>query len=72
MTIPNGVFCVPSNVSPHFYIFWIPMLAFEALLCSLAVIRGFRTYRSNRTSIFHNGRELVAILIRDSLIYFLV
>ncbi|KJA21582.1 hypothetical protein HYPSUDRAFT_87987 [Hypholoma sublateritium FD-334 SS-4] len=72
MTIPNGMFCVPGNVSPHFYTFWIPMLAFEALLCTLAVIRGLRTYRSNRTSIFHSGRELVAILIRDSLIYFVV
>ncbi|KAH9478051.1 hypothetical protein JR316_0010288 [Psilocybe cubensis] len=32
--IPGGAFCVPANVTPHFYAFWIPMLAFETLLCT--------------------------------------
>lgn len=71
MVIPGGMFCIPNNVSTHFFAFWIPMLAFETLLCGLALIRGFQTYRSNGT-LFQSGRQLVAILIRDSIFYFLV
>jgi len=70
-TIPGGKFCVPSNVPPHFYTFWIPMLGFETLLCALALVRGFQTFRSNG-SLFHSGRQLVGILVRDSLMYFMV
>jgi hypothetical protein len=69
--IPGGLFCVPSGVSTHFYTFWIPMLAFESLLCTLALIRGFQTYRA-KGSLFHSSRQLVGILIRDSVLYFLV
>ncbi|KAF8198515.1 hypothetical protein BJ912DRAFT_1020456 [Pholiota molesta] len=69
--IPDGLFCVPNNVTSHFYAFWIPMLAFEFLLCLLALIRGFQTYRSNG-SLFRSGRRLVGILVRDSLMYFVV
>jgi len=69
--VPGGLFCVPSGVSTHFYTFWIPMLAFESLLCTLALIRGFQTYRA-KGSLFHSSRQLVGILIRDSVLYFLV
>ncbi|KAF9041547.1 hypothetical protein BJ165DRAFT_1406462 [Panaeolus papilionaceus] len=66
-----GMFCVPSNVPKNFYTFWIPMLAFECLLCVLALIRGFQTFRSNG-SLFQSGRKLVGVLIRDSIFYFLI
>ncbi|KAF8157218.1 hypothetical protein B0H34DRAFT_712762 [Crassisporium funariophilum] len=69
--IPGGMFCVPSGVSQSFYMFWIPMLAFEFLLCTLALVRGFQTLRSDG-SLFRSGRQLVSILIRDSVLYFLV
>ncbi|KDR66617.1 hypothetical protein GALMADRAFT_147830 [Galerina marginata CBS 339.88] len=71
LPISGGTFCVPFGISPHFYVFWIPMLAFESLLCFLALVRGFQTFKSNG-SLFHSGRQLVGILVRDSLIYFLV
>jgi len=71
VAIPGGTFCVPFGVSPHFYVFWIPMLAFECLLCFLALVRGFQTFKS-KGSLFHSGRQLVGILVRDSLMYFLV
>ncbi|KAF9473935.1 hypothetical protein BDN70DRAFT_348524 [Pholiota conissans] len=71
IVIPGGMFCLANNISPHFYVFWIPMLSFEFLLCLLAVIRGFQTYRSNG-SLFRTGRKLVGILIRDSVVYFFV
>jgi hypothetical protein len=69
--IPGGLFCVSSGISTHFYTFWIPMLAFESLLCVLALIRGFQTYRA-KGSLFHSSRQLLGILIRDSVLYFLV
>ena len=69
--IPGGKFCVPRNVSGHFFIFWIPMLAFESLLCTLALVQGFRTFK-NEGGIFRNARQLVALLVRDSIFYFLV
>jgi len=72
ISIPTGgKFCVPSGVPKHFYMFWIPLLAYECILCALALIKGFQTFR-NRGSLFQNGRHLVAILVRDSLLYFFV
>ncbi|TEB31061.1 hypothetical protein FA13DRAFT_478427 [Coprinellus micaceus] len=71
VNIPNGKFCMPHGVSDKFYIFWVPMLAFECLLCTLALIRGFQAFVSDG-SLFRRGRELVQILLRDSVLYFLV
>ncbi|KAJ7245638.1 hypothetical protein B0H12DRAFT_1127415 [Mycena haematopus] len=64
-------FCVPSTVPHYFFAFWIPILCFESLLCALALYRGFQTFRAS-DPVFQSGRHLVAILIRDSVFYFLV
>ncbi|RXW14853.1 hypothetical protein EST38_g11004 [Candolleomyces aberdarensis] len=71
INIPHGTFCVPTGVSDKFYTFWIPMLAFECLLCTLALIRGFQAFVTDG-SLFRAGRHLVRILLRDSVLYFLV
>jgi len=68
---PNLIFCVPFNISHHFFAFWIPMLAFETLLCGLALYKGYETFRSS-TSPYRSGQRLVNILIRDSVLYFLI
>ncbi|KAF9041395.1 hypothetical protein BJ165DRAFT_282735 [Panaeolus papilionaceus] len=68
--IPNGKFCVLSNVS-RFFLFWVPVVAFECLLCALAIIKGVQTFRSHG-SLFDDGRRLIGILIRDSALYFVV
>ena len=47
------------------------MLSFETILCTLAVVRAFQMYQPSR-SLFDSGRQLVAVLVRDSLMYFLV
>ena len=47
------------------------MLSYECLLCVLVLIQGFRRFKSD-SSIFRSGKRLVNILIRDSIIYFLV
>lgn len=69
--VTGVTFCTPLTISSHFYAFWIPMLAFEILLCALAVFRGYQTYKSS-ISRFQSGRHLVEILVRDSVLYFLV
>jgi hypothetical protein len=69
--ILGTTFCVPFGVPDYFFAFWIPIIGFESLLCGLALYRGFQTFRASG-SLFQSGRHLVAILIRDSVLYFLV
>ena len=47
------------------------MLSYDCFLCVLVLFQGFRRFRSD-SSIFRSGKRLVSILIRDSVIYFLV
>ncbi|KAL0958455.1 hypothetical protein HGRIS_000597 [Hohenbuehelia grisea] len=70
--IPGGTFCVPDEVGDHFYLFWVPILAFESLLVGLALFRGFQGVLSPETSLFRSGRQLVNVLLRDSVLYFMV
>ncbi|CAL1711015.1 unnamed protein product [Somion occarium] len=69
--LPGLPFCLPINVPSHFFSWWIPILVSETLLCGLALWRGFQSYYK-RKNIFQSGRELIEILIRDSVLYFLV
>jgi hypothetical protein len=69
--MPGFAFCVARNTPDYFYAFWIPILAYESLLCGLALFRGFQTFQHS-ASPFRSGRYLVRILIRDSVLYFLV
>ncbi|KDR71717.1 hypothetical protein GALMADRAFT_253439 [Galerina marginata CBS 339.88] len=62
-------FCLTPLVPPHYYLVWLPMLAFESLLCVLAVTRAYRSYSSSGARF--TGQGLFDILIRDSLLYFL-
>jgi len=71
--LPGIIFCKPDNVAGYFFAFWIPIIIFESLLCALALFRGFQTFhRSASVSLYQSGKHLVAILIRDSVLYFLV
>ncbi|KAF9524358.1 hypothetical protein CPB83DRAFT_861427 [Crepidotus variabilis] len=67
----NDIFCAPNGIPKDFYMFWVPLLVYECLLCTLALVRGFQTLRRSG-SLFLNGRQLVVILVRDSIMYFLV
>jgi len=66
-----GRFCLPIGIPHRFYTYWIPMVSYESLLCGLALFQGFRTFRSGG-SMFRNGKRLVGIMVRDSILYFLV
>lgn len=64
-------FCFSPNIPDWFFAFWIPILVFESLLCALALLRGFQTFRTDQ-GIFQSSRYLVRILVRDSIMYFLI
>ncbi|KAJ4476533.1 hypothetical protein C8R41DRAFT_533152 [Lentinula lateritia] len=63
--------CVP--LLPTFsYSFWIPRLAFETVLCILALIRGFQLHKDEIGETDWSGNDLMRILIRDSIGYYIV
>ena len=67
----EGRFCLSLSLPRGVYRYWIPMLSFECLLCVLALFQGIQRFRSDG-SMFHSSKRLVSILIRDSVLYFLV
>jgi len=69
--IPGIPFCVAYNISDHFYAFWIPILFFETFLCGLAVLRGLQNF-TNQSTIYLSGKRIFEILVRDSVLYFLI
>ena len=69
--VPGMPLCLPIGVSSHFYAFWIPILCFETLLCSLAILRGYLSYKRKELDRL-SGRHILEILIRDSILYFMV
>ena len=63
--------CVSPNIPEYFYMFWIPHLDVETLLCGLVVFRGFQNMRL-KPSLYRSGKEIVDVLLRDSVRYFTV
>jgi hypothetical protein len=62
--------CTPLGASPaHYFQFWLPMIAYEAILGGFAVWIGVRHVREMKKWDI-NG--LVNILVKDSVLYFLV
>ena len=46
-------------------------MASETLLCALVILKAIRGWR-RQENMLEAGKELVAVLIRDSLLYFLM
>jgi hypothetical protein len=67
--IPGFPFCVASNISHDFYAFWIPILAFETFLFTLALFR-FLKYPHSPSTAHLYVIQLFRVLIRDSILYF--
>ena len=55
--VPGTPFCVALGDLSHFYAFWIPILCFETLLCALAIIRGYRSWRDNEIKLRRKRRR---------------
>ncbi|TDL17918.1 hypothetical protein BD410DRAFT_793793 [Rickenella mellea] len=69
--LPGIPICLPIGAPSHFYAFWIPILIMETLLCVLACYRGYKSYMV-QASTQNRGRRILEILVRDSILYFLV
>lgn len=65
----DSFICVPSGISDIFYTLWIPLLAFETLLCALSVIRALQVLQVGSS---FSKNSLMYILIRDSALYYIV
>jgi hypothetical protein len=63
--------CIPTNIPKYLYVFWVPILALDTLLCGLAVFRGFRNIKF-QPSFHYSGNEILDVLLRDSVVYFIV
>jgi hypothetical protein len=70
--LPETTICVPVGFPTYYFTIWIPITVFETLLCSLAFYRGFQTFRALVFSVYRPTQQLFDILIRDSIIYFVV
>lgn len=59
-------------MSSDFYVFWLPVLCFECLLCSLAVWAGIQRSRDGlRPVVISNRVRLLDVLIKGNVVYFL-
>ena len=57
--------CPLATPNKHIWAYWVPMLAFESTLFMLAVVKAFEVARQEV-----NTSKILAVLLRDSVIYF--
>jgi len=69
--IPGGNLCDSMAPVNDYYKLWLPPLAFDSVLCFLALLRGLRSFKDDSSPLFW-GRSLFDIMVRDSIFYFLV
>ncbi|KAG9058778.1 hypothetical protein FS842_003567 [Serendipita sp. 407] len=72
-TIPFKA-CVPFNIPPYFFAFWLPPLGYEFVVFVLAASKGYQTLRLafKQFEFKTTGSRLIEVMIRDSLWYFLI
>ncbi|KAI6107393.1 hypothetical protein EDD16DRAFT_1523314 [Pisolithus croceorrhizus] len=71
--IPGVKICTNEDTSNSFYVFWLPILCFEFLLCSLAVRAGIHRSRDDIGFIHLSNRVfLLDVLVKGNVGYFLV
>ncbi|KAJ7319419.1 hypothetical protein DFH08DRAFT_1035216 [Mycena albidolilacea] len=69
--LPDTTICIPVGFPTYYFTIWIPITIFETLLCGLAFYRGFQTFHTS-ASVYQPAQQLFVILIRDSVVYFVV
>ena len=67
--IPEVQFCFLTSLPAYYTYFWVPTLAFEALIFILCLPKGIDYVREYGSSALP---RMNAILIRDSILYFIV
>ncbi|KAH9476398.1 hypothetical protein JR316_0011973 [Psilocybe cubensis] len=73
VNVPGGTYCVPMEGQFRtFARFWAPPLAFETLLCAMAVYKAYRESESlPEATLRIRGQSLLRIMVRDSVMYFI-
>lgn len=73
MIVPGVPFCF-TKVSPTFFATCIPILLFDSIVLVLACYKSIERYRlfPPTSQAAQNGKHLVAVLLRDSILYFAV
>lgn len=72
INIPGGSFCVLEDlhVLGSMYVFWIPIIVYESMLCLLALTPAIEAFLEGDA--YFTNRKLIRVLLRDSVIYFFV
>ena len=65
-------FCAPLGPPRWFYVYWIPLMVFETILFTLALVKGYTSVRFHFETGSASGKSLLECLIRDSIFYFAV
>ncbi|KAH7920859.1 hypothetical protein BV22DRAFT_770540 [Leucogyrophana mollusca] len=70
---PGFVVC-SMTLPPYFAAYWLPILAFETTLLVLMLIKGWHNFRQQNVTVVSGmtGQRLGNLLVRDSIIYFVV
>ncbi|KAH7908662.1 hypothetical protein BJ138DRAFT_1115649 [Hygrophoropsis aurantiaca] len=70
---PGFVVC-STTLPPYFAAYWIPILAFEITLLALMLAKGWQNFRQQNVTAVSGmtGKSLGNLLVRDSIIYFVV
>lgn len=64
--------CIPFGIRPQeFFTFWIPIITFEVVLFAMVAYRGIQAQISDN-SLFRSGQSLLKVLLRDSVVYFVL
>ncbi|KAH7903784.1 hypothetical protein BJ138DRAFT_1131240 [Hygrophoropsis aurantiaca] len=71
--VPGFVVCATA-LPPYFAACWIPILAFEITLLALMLVKGWQNFRRQNVTAVSGmtGKSLANLLVRDSIIYFVV
>ncbi|KAH7919935.1 hypothetical protein BV22DRAFT_1050715 [Leucogyrophana mollusca] len=69
--VPGIGICSATNIPASFYRFWLPIIAFEGMLCLLALRIGIGDLVSGFGVQGISGVNVVKVLVKDSVFYFL-
>lgn len=73
MRSPTGMsMCEVTHVPRHIYVYWIPVLVFELVLFGLAFAKGYSHAFKFTGGNWWCPRLLMGILMRDTVVHFLV
>lgn len=62
---------MPTGIPSFFFVYWIPMIFSESVYLAFALYRGWKTYRRDDNMQLRSGLQLIEILVRDSVFFFI-